>query len=651
MNIQILDSFLREHLKTKATPKQIAELLSLSSVSVERLEKYKDDYLYDIEVTTNRPDLMSAVGLARETATVLKHNKIDAEFIPVKIAEPTNIKKLESVNIKNNPELVKRICAVVMEVQIKDSPQKIKDRLESSGIRSLNNLVDITNYVMRIIGHPTHVFDFDLIPTKTLEIRESRSGEKIQTLDGKSHELKGGDIVADDGLGHIIDLLGVMGLENSSSNNNTKRILFFVNNNNPEKIRKTSMTHGIRTEAAILNEKGISSNYARDALLYGIKLYEELADGKVISDLIDINNKKSETKSITVSLLKINSVIGINIPAKTSIQILKDLEFEVKEDSEKLTVTPPHFREKDIENEEDIIEEIARIYGYHNIPNKLPNIHSGEILSLEESEFYFEDHIRDALRYWGLNEVYTYPMVSENLYEGDLSDAVTIKNPLNEEFVYMRKTLIPSLLKVAKENKTHENISIFEIANIYEKNGDNLPKEILKLAGIIKKKKLSFYKVKGLVEQLLIDLGIKKIDFKKSAEGMGADIYIDKEMIGYIEILDTETIDFEIDFEKILKYATLKKTYKPVSKFPPVIEDLSIIAPEDISTGSLIDTIKNQSELVSKVTLLDKYQNTRTFHIIYQSDKRNMTIKEVGELREKILKELKSKHNASLKKQ
>jgi phenylalanyl-tRNA synthetase beta chain len=649
MNIQILDSWLREHLKTKASSKEIAEKLSLSSVSVEKLEKKGDDYLYDIEITTNRPDLMSVVGLAREAAAVLSYNKIPAEFIKPSLKLPEQTESTDNVNIKNNPELVNRICAVVMDVEIKNSPKKIQERLESAGIRSLNNLIDITNYVMRTIGHPTHVFDFDRIPTKTVQIRKSHAKEKIETLDGKEYELTGEDIVADDGLGHVIDLLGVMGLQNSVVTDTTKRILFFVNNNDPHRVRRTSMNLGIRTEAAVLNEKGIDPELAMDALLYGIKLYEELANGKVMSEIVDIYPNKVERDTIEVFENKINSTIGVNIPIKTSKEILESLGFEVVGKEQGLTATPPSFRAQDMHIQEDVIEEVARIYGYHNIPNKLPSITSARPFNLETNILYYEDRIREALKYWGLTEVYTYPMVSEDLYEGDLKNAVTIQNPLNEEYVYMRASLVPSLLKVVKENKNHDKISIFEIGNIYVGQKGNLPKEILRLAGVFKSADASFFKVKGLIEQLLADLGITDVNFEQSHESAEITVNVGKDYVGDIEILDSDVINFELDLEIILKHATLKKTYKPLSKFPPIMEDLAIIAPADVTTGDLIATIKKQSSLVKDVSLLDKYEDTRTFHIVYQSNERNLKNEEIGEIREKILKELREKHKAKIK--
>lgn len=651
MNIKILNSWIRDFVKTNATQKELVELLSLSSVSVERLEKYQDDYIMDIEVTTNRVDLMSLTGLAREASAILTQNHIDAKFIPPQLEKPKETENnTHSIKIIVDENLVNRICAVVMEVRIDTSPKYIQERLETSGIRSLNNIIDITNYVMRVIGHPTHVFDYDRLNSQELRIREAKKNEQVTTLDGKKHILLGGDIVAEDERGRIVDLLGVMGLENSVVTDNTKRILFFIDNNDPRRMRKTSMSLGIRSEAVVLNEKSVDPNLAMDALLYGIRLYEELAQGKIVSSIIDIYPRPIKQQEITVSEEKINNLIGLKIPLKTSVNILTLLGFDVKIHKDKLTATPPSFRAHDISLPEDLIEEIARVYGYYNIPNTLPQQTPMTLVTLESNEFFWENMIKDAMKYWGYTEVYTYPMVSDVLFEGPLNEALTLQNPLSEEYSYMRRTLVPSLLKIVRENKNQENITIFEIANVYLKRQKNLPDERLHFSAVIKKPNASFYELKGVIEQLASILGITTLSFRPLREDMGgAEISVGKNMIGQIEILDDDLVNVELDFTDLIKYATLKKTYKPLSKFPPIIEDLALLANEDISTGEIIETIQKQSTLITSVSLLDKYHDTRTFHIMYQSYQKNLTSEEIREIREKILKVLKEKFSARLK--
>ena len=648
MNIQILDSWLREHLKTKATPASLAEKLSLTSVSIERIEKLGNDFLYDIEVTTNRPDLMSVVGIAREAAAVLPQHGIDAEFIPLKLRGPEINNLNLPLEIVNDEKLTGRICAVIMEVEISKSPKEIEERLLAAGIRSINNVIDVTNYVMREVGHPTHVFDYDRIASHKLIVREAKRGEKIVTLDKKEHILSGGDIVADDSSGTIVDLLGVMGTDNSVVTDTTKRILYFIDNNNPEKIRKTSMSLGIRSEAAVLNEKGVDPELAYTAFLRGIELFEKIAHGKVISKLYDIYPEKPKSKTISVSQEKITSVIGIEIPLNKAAKTLQDLGFETKTDGKILHATIPTFRLNDVDIEEDLIEEIARVHGYHLLPSILPPIQNESPYNLSSNIFFWEARIRNFFKYNSFSEVYTYAMVGDDLFEGDTDNAVIIANPLNDELLYMRRTLVPSLLQVADLNKNRDELFIFELANVYLRKSNDLPNELLKLAGLIKHPKVSFATSKGLLENLFFDLGIKNISWKNPQDGGdGADILADKDLLGTIEQLSTDTIDFELDFETLIKHSSLKKTYNPISKFPPVIEDVTITLPAEALFDEAVKIIKKQSHLVVTVSLLDMYQNKITLRITYQDPTKNLTNEDIAPIREKIetalTKDLKAK--------
>lgn len=650
MNIKLLDSWVRDYLQTKATAKEIAEKLSLTSVSIERVTPYNEDYVYDIEITTNRPDLASVVGIAREAAAVLPQFNISASFKTPNLKKPSIPTEKVPVNIINDKTLVHRICAVVMEVAVKPSPKNIQERLETSDIRSLNNVIDVTNYAMRTIGHPAHVFDYDRIIGHTLRIRESKKGETITTLDGKTHTLLGGDIVAEDGDGNIVDLLGVMGLKNSVVTNETKRILYFLDNNDLARIRKTSMGLAIRTEAAQLNEKSIDPELAMDALLYGIELYKEIAQGVVVSDIIDIYPNKPKTKKISVTKEKIDQTIGVEVPLKTSVKILSDLGFDTTTKGNEITVVVPTGRLEDMGIPEDIVEEVARVYGYHNIPSILPPLDMTTITQIDDNPYYWENRIKEALKFWGYTEAYTYSFVSEDLYEGPLEDAIELQNPLSSDWIYMRRTLIPSLLEIIKDHKGKDTIRIFEIANTYQKNGSELPTETRMLGGILKSKHTSFYEVKGLIEQLLVDLGIKNPRFSKiSKGGSGADIFIGKERLGEIEVLDEQVIDFELNFEILLQHATTKKIYTPINKYPPVVEDISLVLPIDVLTGDVIDEIKKQSNLITEVTLLDVYESNRTFHIVYQHPEKNLTTQDTAEIREKIIEEVKKKFKAEIK--
>lgn len=647
MNIRILDSELRKHLKTKATPKDIGEKLSLTSLSVEKIEKMNGDFVYEMEVTTNRPDLFSILGIAKEAAAILPQFRIEAKYIPPEFKN-NQIKEKFPIEIINDPKLVNRILAVVMEVKIDDSPKEIKKVLEAGDTRSLNNIIDVTNYVAKVIGHPTHVFDFDRLNTKKLLIREAKSGEKITTLDNNNYTLLGGEIVAVNDKDQIVDLLGIMGLKNSVVTQDSKRILYFINNNEPTHIRKASMNLGIRTDAAILNEKGIDPELAMKAMLYGISLFEKVAKGRQISEILDIYPNKPILKKINVSLEKINRIIGVDIDARKATEILENLDFKTTLKKNSIEVKVPSQRLNDIQIEEDIIEEIARVYGYNNLLSILPPLTQNPHSFI--NKFYWEKRTKEALKYWGFIECYTYSFVSEDMYEGPTDEAVEIDNPLTKDFVYMRNSLIPSLLKVVSENKTREEIKIFELANVYHKKNKDLPDEVLTLSGIIKKEKANFYEAKGIIEQLLFDLGIKNLTFKTSQKnGIGASLYIEKTYLGEIEILDTDLIDFELNFEVILAYASSKKEYKPFAKYPPVIEDLSVIVNHDVNTQNLIEKIKAQSNLITDVSLTDSYLASRTFRIIYQDKERNLTKEDVSKIRNQIISSLEKDFKAKVK--
>lgn len=652
MNIKILDSWLREYLNTKATVDEFRRALSLCSVSVERIEKIPNDIIYDIEVTTNRPDLMSVIGIAREAAVVLPHFGIPATFHPLKTSPLKSVGRKADIDIKNDPKLVNRVLAIVMEVQIGDSPETMQKRLETTDIRSLNNIIDITNYVMRETGHPAHVFDYDrLISTKSGEakqiiIRTAKPGEQVTTLDKKTYTLAGGDIVADNGTGEIIDLLGVMGTENSVVTNHTSRILFFLNNNNPHIIRKTSMNLGIRTEAAVLNEKGVDPETMEKAFLRGVELYKEIANGKIISDVIDIYPNKPKTISVSADTHTIRSIIGVDISDAKIKKILTDLEFTPIQKESKISVTVPSFRLGDVANEEDIIEEVARVYGYHNIPSILPPLQTSAVYHQATDPFYWERRIKSAFKYWGFTETYTYSMVSADMLEGPVIDVLTLKNPLDEDHAYMRQSLIPSMLEVIRDNADRDEAKIFEISNVYFKNGKNLPQEIPHLAAIIKKENVSFYEMKGIIEQIGTDIGVL-ITFAPTDAVNGAAIRVGQKQIGVIEILDTNLIDFELDFTELIKHATTTKQYVPIIKYPPIIEDVSLQVSPTISYAEIVATISKQSKLIKEVSLLDMYEGKRTFRIIYQHAQRNLTNEDISEIRKKISnaleKELKAK--------
>jgi phenylalanyl-tRNA synthetase beta chain len=305
---------------------------------------------------------------------------------------------------------------------------------------------------------------------------------------------------------------------------------------------------------------------------------------------------------------------------------------------ETLTAIVPSYRADDITIPEDLIEEVARVYGYHNLPSILPPVVSIDPVSIENDMFRWETRVKNALKYWGFTEVYTYPMVSEDMYEGPLESAVALSNPLGEEFVYMRRTLIPNLLKIVEDNRNVDTLHLFEIANIYEAREKDLPKEIRTLALVIKNKTKDYFDMKGVIEQLAQDCGINNLTFGTGGStSLETRIYLGKNEIGRMEILDEHFINAEINFDLFLSHVSIKKTYTKLSKFPSVFEDITLIGNNKATHEVIVETIKNTSKLVRAVTLNSKFKDARTYHIEYQDKEKNLSSNDVKEIRENIL--------------
>lgn len=662
MNIQITHSHLLEFLDTNATPKQLVEYLSLCGPSIESVEKIGDDYIYDIEITTNRVDMMSVMGIARDAATILPQFNIKAKFIPPQLATITKPKKSLPITIKDSHKTCKRILGIVLDnVDLGPSKKHVQSRLKAAGIRSLNNAIDITNYIMTEIGHPTHVFDYDRIKTKKLILRKSKKGEKITSLENKTYTLPGGDNVIDDGTGNIVDLPGIIGTSNSIVIDNTKRILFFLETNDPVQIRKTSMTLGIRTVAATLNEKWVDPELAMVALKRGVKLFQELTGASIASEIIDIYPNPVKTKTITTKHQLIKDRLGVDISQSNVKNILTSLGFDnqYQESSDQYTIAVPSFRQKDVSIPEDIVEEVARIYGYHKLPSILMD--TPIPTNYPNQNFNLEYQIKAWLAGQGFTELYTNSMISKKLALDShlpLDSHLKIKNALSEDWQYLRKTLIPSHLEAIAQNPHLNSVSFFEIANTYHQASGKLPEERLHL--LINTTKDYLY-LKGIVEALLDKLHLSPTFSKDLNPHKGwvkesaSIITCHSTQVGSLGSLLLENThpypQTNASIFSVKKLATLSNpypTYQPVSKHPPMIEDLTFTLLPKTLLGPVIETIKSTHQLITKVTLTKTYQQNYTFNITYQSLDKPLSDTLITPIRKKIVTNLKTKHKATL---
>lgn len=673
MNILILDSWLREFLETKATPKKIAQCLSLCGPSVERLTKFANDWIYDIEITTNRVDLMSTIGIAEEASAILPQFGIKAKFndLTLKEIKAHRIKKLP-LEISDPEKLCNRVLGIIIdEVKIGPSPLYIQKRLIAAGVRSLNNLIDITNYVMLETGHPAHVFDYDRLHPKKLIFRKARKGEKLISLDNKTYTLLGGDIVIDNSKGEIIDLPGIMGTANSVVTAKTKRVLFFIDNCDPVQIRKTSMTQGIRTFAATINEKAVNCELGKTALLRGIELYHKFAHGVPVSQIYDLYPKPLKNKKIIIEIDYLQKILGINIQSEKIIAILNSLAITSKlnpKNNKQISCQIPFWRMNDLNQPSDIVEEVARIYGYHNLPSVLMCGSLPERSTNLTKQFLLEEKTKQYLSNWGYTETYTYSMqAKEDLLKSGLepSKHLKITNPLSSDWEYLRTSLIPSLLKTVKFNlNQNKNLNFFELSNIYLPKKKVQPEEKPVLT-ILCTGENQFSYLKGLLEELFFRVGLKKFSFTqddtvfayyqpkntltvKSENNLLGSLGLIDPKILYNWSLTTQVTACEIDFNQFIQAASLNKTYTPIPVYPAIIEDLSFNLTGKISLGQLLTTIKAVSNLIVKTEVLDQYKEHITFRITYQDLLKPLTNTEIAPLRNNIIKAIETKYSAKL---
>ena len=657
MNIKITYNWLLEYLETDADPYEMQKYLSLSGPSIETVEKVGDDYVFDIEITSNRIDMASVFGVAQEAQAILPQfgEKAKLKFNPLEKytfnnlrAEPVPTNKLD-VTIAD-PELCFRFTAMVLsDVDIKPSSETIKRRLELSDIRSLNNVIDISNYLMLSLGQPTHMFDYDQIKGQKMILRRSTKGEKMMTLDGKEFTLPGDDIIIEDGSGRIIDLCGIMGGENSSITENTKNVLFFVQTYNKRHIRKTSMTTGQRTMAATYFEKGLDPERVEPTFVYGIDLLLEAMGGHASSELVDIYPHKREEKKVKVYLKDIHRVIGVTIEEKKVVAILEDLGFTVKRhENEELAypdgvyfeVTVPTYRTDDVDIKEDIIEEVARVYGYYNLPNNISPLlyikqpHEMEMLfkTISKSKHY--------LKHIGLHEFINYSMVSEELLKNvgmDPSKHLKLANTISKEIEYMRRSLTPSLIKNIKDNQGKKDVlKLFEIAKIYTPREHDLPEEQYILAIAVT---TNFFDLKGIVEGLLRELHISNYSYESKesdllSQNTSTALTSDNKNVGRMGMLKKEyaanmglSEDMylaEIDFSFIQNNYSITKPFKDPITTAVIKLDATIEMKKKVY-GDLKKNAFKTSKLLQDMEIIDQYKDNMTIRFYFADPSKNIT--------------------------
>lgn len=585
-----------------------------------------NDLIYEFEITSNRSDCFSTIGLAREVAATYN--------LPLKLHSPSLKNEVKSskelkINVENK-ELCKMYCAKIVEdIKIKPSPEWLRARLRRMGVKPINNIVDITNYVMLEYGQPMHAFDLNLIENNTINVRNAKENEKIITLDEEERTLTTKDlIIADDK--KPLAIAGVMGGQFSSINSDTKEIVFESANFAALTVRNSSRHHNLRTASSSLFEKELDPNNCLKAINRACELIEILGAGKVTEKTFICKNYDDKPKTVLFEYDWINKFLNIDLSKREMEDILVKLGFEIKGNE----IIVPTFR-LDIEGRADIAEEIARFYGYNNIKEtKLKNASFGGYNDLQK----FKYKVKDTLISLGAYEIMTYSFVSPKVFDkmcisetSKLRDYIKISNPLGEDTSVMKTTCLPSILQIVSKNINNKNSSacLFEIAKEYIKNDNsNLPNEINKLAVAIFGEEYDFFYAKGIAESLLKAINI--CNYKVNADsdieyfhpGRCAKFTLNDKTLGYVAQMHPNVIqNFDInkntyviyfDFDLLFSLYNDEIIFKSLPKFPAVSRDLALVCNEELPVANLEEIIKKScGALLEGIKVFDVYTGSQ----------------------------------------
>ena len=641
-----------------------------------------EDIIFDINVTANRPDCQSILGIAREVSAVLDK--------PLKMPDLTfttepNLSTLKMVTVEDKAfDLCPRYMArYVSDIKIEQSPRWMKRRLASMGLRSINNIVDITNFVLLEIGQPMHAFDLSNLSGNSIIIRRANNGEKIVTLDEKEFDLNDNNLVICDS-DKPVAIAGVMGGLNSGIKDNTVNVVFESAKFMRDNIRKTSRALGQRTDASSRYEKGVDFYSVETGLNRALNLICKLGCGKISSDGYDLHVEEIKEKEIKTTFSQVNAVLGIDVSKTDTVKILKKLNFGINEDGDNLCVTVPLYRE-DMEDYPDIAEEIIREYGYDHIEPTLLKTSSITNGGLNEAQQKIES-LKALLVGYGFNEMINYSFVSEKEYDLFGFDKISSQhkfikliNPIGEDLAVMRTSLMPSAVRAACYNINRKNNSgrLFELAKVYNPNElplTELPKENMILSFVAFGDNEDYFTVKGVVDGLFSNFASGcNVKFVRSTLGFmhptrSADIYVDDELVGYVGQINPTVISkldvdkpiygAEIYYEVLQKHFSDKIVVKQISKFPPVERDLAVVISDSVLCSDIIDVIKaNGGEFLEKVALFDIYQGAQVgegkksmaFNLIFLSNERTLNVEEIDDTIKNILSALKNNLGAELR--
>lgn len=644
----------------------------------------RDDEVLELGLTPNRADCLSMLGVAYEVAAILGR-KVKLPEIDV---QPVNEKATDYITVKveANEDNPLYAAKVIKNVKIGPAPLWMQTRLMSAGIRPHNNVVDITNYILLEYGQPLHAFDYDRLGSKEILVRRANDGEKFTTLDDVERTLTSDHLVITNGT-EPVALAGVMGGANSEVTSDTTTVLLEAAYFTGGTVRKASKDHGLRSEASARFEKGVDPNRVRAAGERAAYLMAKYACGEVLEGASEVDTLSVEPAVVSITLEKINNVIGTNLTVQDVEAIFERLQFVVNVEENVITVTAP-TRRGDIKIEEDLIEEVARLYGYDNIPKTLPigSATPGKLSAYQEKRRIVRQYLEGA----GLFQAVTYSLTSEEKaaqFALEKRDFIRLAMPMSEDRSILRLSIMPQLLEVVKYNSARQNDSfaVYETGAVFLANGNEvLPEEQEHLAGAItglwhshswqgEKKAVDFYVLKGILEGLFAKLGLTESVSYVQAKvdnmhpGRTAEIHLNGERIGFVgqvhptiqkELDLKDTYVFELSLKAVLEEATAALRYESIPRFPSITRDIALVVDKETVSGLLKDVIQEAGgKLLKEVSVFDLYEGERmeegkksiAYSLKYMDPERTLTDEEVTKVHTQVLEALKTQTGAVLR--
>ena len=670
--MKITYNWLKDFVEIKIPARALAEKLTMAGLEVTALEEQGGDFVFEIEITSNRPDWLSVVGIAREVAAItgekIKETKI--QILKQKLQESLNIK------IEDKKDCSLYTGKIIRNVNVGASPKWLKERLELIGCRSVNNIVDITNYVLFETGEPLHAFDSDKLAGKAIIVRRAKKDEKIITIDATERTLDPDVLVIADEAKPVA-IAGIMGGKDSEVSFNTKNILLEAAIFNPVITRRSRQKLALQTDSSYRFERGIDAQTVQNASWRAVQLIQELASGEfMVTKAAGLAAIKKKT--IRLNAAVVSKILGVVIPATKIKNILTHLGFKVQAKGKNaFAVIVPSYRQ-DINLEVDLIEEISRIFGYSHIPVSLPAVSpeinpniTRELVSLS----------KNALVGLGVNEVITYSLIDRDwLKDFSFSSLhpVEVLNPLSKEQEILRPSLIPSLARTVAFNLNQKQnyVNIFEVAKVFSVDKNAYPKEELTLGialcgekatllsrGLIREE-MGLLHLKGIIEILLRHLGIQKYNFQadnrgvvieKNGVNLGFLTQLPKQALNSLDIKNKEVFVAEIYLEKVFSAANLTKKFSALPVYPGISRDISLLLKEEIKIADISQLIQEKGQpLLREVRVVDFYKGKQipaghkglTISCLYRSDERTLTEEEINPLHALVLAGLQEKFNA-----